>query len=86
MSGTKRQSFAYLILLVLPVKPHPLPSRCDEWFLSDGEQTIEADTERSDLFFVWISFSWIKTLAAQQPGAGPLRTNLLQAIPIFIPE
>ena len=36
-SGNERQSSAYLILLVLPVKPHPLPSRCDEGFLSNGE-------------------------------------------------
>ena len=28
---------AHLIFPVLPVKPHPLPSRGDKWFLGDGK-------------------------------------------------
>ena len=60
------QSYAYLISVVLPVKPQPPPSRHDKGLLSDGEQAIEPDTERANLLLVRISISWIKTSAMQQ--------------------
>ena len=86
MPGHSWQNYAHLIFLILPVKPHPLPSRHDEGFLSRGKHAIETNTECADLLFVRISIGWIKMSAGQQPRAGSLRTDLLQSIPVLISE
>ena len=80
------QNYAHLIFLILPVKPHPLPSRHDEWFLSGGKHAIETNTECADLLFVRISIGWISMSVARQSHAGSLRTDLLQSIPVLRSE
>jgi len=80
------ECYAYLIFPVLPIKPHPLPSGRDEGLLGSGKQTVETNTERSDLLLVRIPFSWIQASAVQKSHVGLSRTDLLQSIPVLVSE
>ena len=49
-------SYAYLILPIPPVKPHPPSSRYDKGLIGDGEQGVEANTERANILFARVPY------------------------------